>query len=68
MTNPETTKHILIEELERICLEQKCHPTELSPYVRKMVRSEQRWKGQLPSHLVLETQRSLSVNHPQGWM
>ena len=59
---------LLVMELEQLCLQQRCHPTELKSYVRKLVRKESKWKGQQPAHLLLEAQRNLAATYPQGWL
>lgn len=60
--------HLLIAELEQLCLAQRCHPSELKSYVGKLTRTQKRWQGQQPAHLLLETQRNLAATFPQGWL
>ena len=64
----ESKKQTLVSLITELCLENKCHPTELAPFIRKQVRENKDWKGQLPPNLVLEAQRSLTNSHPEGWL
>ena len=52
----------VVSHLMKVCVEKNLHPTELQSYVRRECRKG-KWRGENPSHLLLETQRRLNENY-----
>ena len=61
MKNKLTRTQLLILELEKLCLEQKLHPSETRSWVKKQVRENSLWKGENPEALVMGAWRNLST-------